>query len=119
MRTITAAPLLSAVCLWAGMTQAPGQSPGSPLHATDPRLNLTEHSQTHTTDPGSGREHASQPRAQSGSSLSHALSQSGGVIHPPPSADRNIVPPPNQAQGSTPVIPPPGTPGGNPLVQPK
>jgi hypothetical protein len=61
---------------------------------------------------------------QSGSStapgsLSHELSQSGGVIHPPPSGDRNVVPPPNQASSRTPVIHPPGTPGGNPRIEPK
>jgi hypothetical protein len=66
----------------------------------------------------------SRSRAQSGESnpsgsLSHVLSQSGGVIHPPPSADRNVVPPPNQDSSRTPVIRPPGTPGGNPAVQPK
>jgi hypothetical protein len=51
--------------------------------------------------------------------LSHQLSRSGGVIHPPPTADRGVIAPPNQGTSRTPVIPPPGTPGGNPLVQPK
>jgi hypothetical protein len=117
MRTIIAVPLVSAVCLWAGITQAPAQSQGNPLHAAGAGLSLTENSQTHTTE--SGNEHSGEPRAQSGSSLSRELNQSGGVIHPPPSADRNVVTPPNRATSSTPVIPPPGTPGGNPLVQPK
>jgi hypothetical protein len=52
-------------------------------------------------------------------SLSRELSQSGGIIHPPPSGDRNVVPPPNQASSRTPVIHPPGTPGGNPRIEPK
>lgn len=61
---------------------------------------------------------------QSGSStapgsLSRELSQTGGVIHPPPSGDRGVVTPPNQAASRTPVIHPPGTPGGNPQIQPK
>jgi hypothetical protein len=52
-------------------------------------------------------------------SLSQELNRSGGVIQPPPSADRNVMTPPNQGTSRMPVIPPPGTPGGNPRVQPK
>ena len=96
MRTIIAAPLVSAVCFWAGITQAPAQSQSNPLHAAGASLSITENSQTHTTDTESGNEHPGEPRAQSGSSLSRELNQSGGVIHPPPSADRNIVTPPNR-----------------------
>lgn len=43
-----------------------------------------------------------------GGSLSRRLGRSGGVLHPPPLAG-----------SSMPVIPPPGSPGGNPRVQPK
>lgn len=50
--------------------------------------------------------------------LSDKLSQSGGVICPPKSGDPDIKKPaPNT--GKMPVIPPPGSPGGNPNVQPK
>jgi hypothetical protein len=48
------------------------------------------------------------PGDAGGGSLSHRLSRSGGVLHPPPFSG-----------SSTPVIPPPGTPGGNPHLQPK
>jgi hypothetical protein len=42
------------------------------------------------------------------------------VIHPPAAVDPSIVKPtPEIAPQSTPVIPPPGTPGGNPTVLPK
>jgi hypothetical protein len=47
------------------------------------------------------------------------LSHSGGVVAPPPTGDRSVVTPPAGGSGSMPVIPPPGTPGGNPSVQPK
>jgi len=63
-----------------------------------------------------------QPQSGSGKapgSLSEELSRSGGIIHPPASGDGNVVLPPNQRTSRTPIIPPPGTPGGNPLVQPK
>jgi hypothetical protein len=53
-----------------------------------------------------------------GGDLSRQLSQSNGVICPPQQVDPAIKQPaPNE--GATPVIPPPGTPGGNPNVQPK
>jgi len=52
-------------------------------------------------------------------SLSRELDRSGGVLQPPPTGDQSVVPPPNQGTSRTPVIPPPGTPGGNPQVEPK
>lgn len=49
--------------------------------------------------------------------LSDKLDQSNGVICPP-NVDPNIkAPTPNT--GKMPVIPPPGSPGGDPSVQPK
>jgi hypothetical protein len=55
---------------------------------------------------------------QSGETLSDQLAQSKGVICPPAGVDAEIkVPPPGG--GRTPVITPPGTPGGNPSVIPK
>lgn len=52
-----------------------------------------------------------------GENLSDKLRGSAGVICPP-----NVDPEmkaPTPRTGDTPVIPPPGTPGGNPNVQPK
>jgi hypothetical protein len=48
------------------------------------------------------------PGSASGQSLSDQLSHSGGVLHPPLLGSH-----------STPAIPPPGTPGGNPNIRPK
>ena len=50
--------------------------------------------------------------------LSDQLSQSKGVICPPAGIDPGISVPPIGG-GRTPVIPPPGTPGGDPNIQPK
>ena len=52
-------------------------------------------------------------------SLAHELSLSRGVIKPPPTPDENVVTPPNENAVKTPVIAPPGTPGGNPAIIPK
>ena len=55
---------------------------------------------------------------QSGS-LSDRLARSNGVICPPSQIDPDIRKPAPESGGSMPVIPPPGSPGGNPSVQPK
>jgi hypothetical protein len=63
-----------------------------------------------------------QPRNTSGCTpqerSAQNFSQSNGVICPPDVADPGGVKTP-PAAGSMPVIPPPGSPGGNPNVQPK
>jgi hypothetical protein len=63
----------------------------------------------------------STPGKDSGSNpLSEQLSRSGGVIKPPANVDRQIqAPTPNPGPKSMPVVPPPGSPGGNPDVKPK
>jgi hypothetical protein len=50
--------------------------------------------------------------------LSEQLAESKGVICPPPNVDPEIAKP-APGGGTMPVIPPPGSPGGNPRVQPK
>jgi hypothetical protein len=52
--------------------------------------------------------------------LSEKLDRSGGVIHPPSGVDPGIKQdPPAIGSRSTPVIPPPGSPGGKSGVNPK
>jgi hypothetical protein len=53
-----------------------------------------------------------------GGDLSDRLARSGGVICPPTLVDPAIKAP-TPPGGSMPVIPPPGSPGGDPKVQPK
>jgi hypothetical protein len=55
---------------------------------------------------------------QSGT-LGDKLSRSHGVITPPPVQDKNVIMPPNADKAKMPVIPPPGTPGGDQKVVPK
>jgi hypothetical protein len=51
--------------------------------------------------------------------LSEQLADSGGVICPPQDVDPEMDKAAPQHGGRMPVIPPPGSPGGNPGVQPK
>lgn len=44
--------------------------------------------------------------------------QSPAVIAPPATGDHSVITPPATGAAKTPVIPPPGTPGGNGHVQP-
>jgi hypothetical protein len=50
--------------------------------------------------------------------LGDKLAQSDGVLCPPPGVDPEIRAP-TPDTGNTPVIPPPGSPGGDPNVRPK
>lgn len=56
----------------------------------------------------------------SGESLSDHLNETGGVLAPQGNPDPGIsVSPPVADPGTTIVIPPPGSPGGDPTVQPQ
>ena len=50
--------------------------------------------------------------------LSDKLARSDGVLCPPAGVDPEIRAPTPES-GNTPVIPPPGSPGGDPMVRPK
>ena len=52
-------------------------------------------------------------------SSSSDLSRSGGVIRPPADVDPQMKQMPPSSGYRMPVIPPPGTPGGNPSAKPK
>jgi hypothetical protein len=52
--------------------------------------------------------------------LGKKLDRTDGVIHPPQGVDPGLtIPPPANAQSTMPVIPPPGTLGGEPGLKPK
>ena len=55
---------------------------------------------------------------QASEPLSDKLAKSDGVLCPPAGVDPEIHAPTPDA-GNTPVIPPPGSPGGNPGIRPK
>jgi hypothetical protein len=58
--------------------------------------------------------------SSTGSTLSDKLEKSDGVIRPPETGTPDMtVPAPVPNPNTTPVIPPPGSPGGNQQVEPK
>lgn len=102
IRTIAAA--VTALAL---SSAAFAQSPQSDPKACNPGERLQQ------TDQG-----PKAPATTTGENLSDKLARTDGVICPPPNAGRDMkVPAPET--GKTPVIPPPGSPGGDQSVQPK
>jgi hypothetical protein len=100
----------------AAFAQAPPQTQ-TPIAPKSERSNpaVCASSDTHTTV---GQGDDLQLQKSSGGSLSDKLARSDGVICPPEHVDPAIkaVTPPG---GSITVIPPPGSPGGDPNVRPK
>lgn len=75
-----------------------------------------------STDPNVERAEPQDPRSTGsicpGQSLSQRLDRCGGVIRPPRDiAPDNAIRPPDT--GTMPVIPPPGSPDGDPRIEPK
>jgi|SRR5215217_6535276 len=70
--------------------------------------------------PGTATIGEGEPRnpAPAPDNLSGRLAQSDGVICPPPAVDPEMKLPTPET-GNMPVIPPPGSPGGDPSVRPK
>ena len=59
-------------------------------------------------------------QAQKGDeNLSQRLDRSGGVIHPPSNVDPEMHVAPPATGDKMPVVPAPGSPGGDPTVKPK
>ena len=92
--SLTTPPAPTAIAATGGCT---------PMANSKPRLN---------TQPGTTTGQASEP-------LGNRLARSDGVLCPPPGIDPEIRAPTPPDAGNTPVIPPPGSPGGNPDVRPK
>jgi hypothetical protein len=94
------------------LAQAP---PKPPTSAATSATECSPHSATvnppGTSAPGAATGQDRQP-------LSEKLAKSDGVLCPPQGVDPEIRAPTPDV-GTTPVIPPPGSPGGDPTVRPK
>jgi hypothetical protein len=85
---------------------------------TPPPQNAPSPSNQAACPPDAGANSPTVGSGQSNPNLSDQLANSSGVICPPSGVDPEIhVSPPGG--GRTPVIPPPGSPGGDPNVKPK
>ena len=105
--------LLSAVLLGAGLAAATAQD--RPPADRQPALD------SKACGPGdrlqAGERNPIAPQATTGESLSDKLARTDGVICPP-NVDPGIRAPTPDV-GTMPIIPPPGSPGGDPSVRPK
>ena len=110
------AMLVIAMALGVVMTLGPAQSQ-TPRSETPQIVPQERQSQPTRPEDSTGPQQGT-GAAPSGS-LSDKLSRSGGVVRPPATGDQGVVEPPKAGSQSTPVIPPPGTPGGNQEIQPK
>jgi hypothetical protein len=106
-KIVAVAALVALLPIPAALAQA--DQSGAPLgHPSNPRDCMPS---AGNNDPSPGDPKHNPP-------LSAQASPSAGVICPPPGIDPEISVPPTGG-GNTPVIPPPGTPGGDPTIQPK
>ena len=93
----------------------------SPLPKAPPEIMLKEARDPKACAPQGltvGQDNKPQSAETTGSSLSEKLARSDGVICPPPGVDPDIRAPTPEG-GRMPVIPPPGSPGGDPNIRPK
>jgi hypothetical protein len=105
---------------------ASAQSPPSPRNPLPPTATQPNPQPcAPTKSPNQPRDQQAPPQRQSegpttgaAPPLSDKLAQSEGVLCPPAAVDPEIVAP-TPKTGRMPVIPPPGSPGGDPTVRPK
>src|SRR5215208_2457541 len=92
------------------------QMAGSGASAQNAPDQQNPRTQTAPQDPRS-----TQSDSRPGETLSERLDRTDGVIRPPATVtpDMPQARPPAPDPRTTPVIPPPGTPGGNPQIEPK
>src|SRR3984893_5522725 len=111
MRTVNIAAIIAAVATpFISVRCGQSERPGTPPSLVQPP-NQSSCLPSSDGAPRSGETTGSR-------SLSDQLSASQGVICPPAGTDPGITVPP-VGGGRMPVIPPPGTPGGDPSIQPK
>jgi hypothetical protein len=109
--------LVLTLAMAGGVTVAMAQNP-KVLNQQAPNMPPLQQMPPEKVEP-QGSAPAQEP-SSTGSTLSDKLEQSDGVIRPPQTSTPDMtVPAPVPDPGTTPVIPPPGSPGGNQQVDPK
>lgn len=114
--------MLAGVVLTLAMAPpAPAQTPPSNQTPVAPKTEGVDSMKCAPSDLPSGTTGQGTPSVENRAGkedLSDKLARSNGVICPPPHTDTEINAP-TPPGGKMPVIPPPGSPGGNQNVQPK
>jgi len=90
----------------------------APVAPKEERLDSAKCAPSDVPSATTGRAAPSEPGRTGNDNLSEKLARSDGVICPPVHADEDIKAP-TPPGGAMPVIPPPGSPGGDPNTQPK
>ena len=118
MRTTSNIILASLLIAASGsaIAQAP-PAPATPPQATAPPS--PQHATNCTPQDRPNRSADGTTTGQSREPLGDKLAKSDGVLCPPSGVDPEMHAPAPQTGGNTPVIPPPGSPGGDPTVRPK
>ena len=119
MRTTSNIILASLLIAASGtaIAQAP-PAPATPPQQTAPPS--PQHTANCTPQDRPNRQADGTTTGQSREPLGDKLAKSDGVLCPPAGVDPEMhAPTPNPPSSSMPVIPPPGSPGGNPNVRPK
>jgi hypothetical protein len=113
-RSFILACILAATTSGAAVAQAP-PAPATPPAQTAPPAPSANCAPTRTTPNGNI---APEGTTTGQAPLGDKLAKSDGVLCPPAGVDPEIRAPTPDA-GNMPVIPPPGSPGGDPTVRPK
>ena len=116
--------LLLASFLIAGCGAAVAQAPPTPATPPAQTAPVPQRGGTNCTPTQTGPQGTITPNGtttgQRAEPLGDKLARSDGVLCPPSNVDPQMhAPAPNAGAGSMPVIPPPGSPGGDPNVRPK
>jgi len=110
LATLAAAVLMPAIA--AAQTPPQTQTPVAPkTEQLDPKACAKDNATV-------GQSSDTDMQKAAGRNLSEQLAKSDGVICPPAHVDPEIRQP-TPPGGAMPVIPPPGSPGGDPSIQPK
>ena len=120
MRTTSNIILASLLIAASGsaIAQAP-PAPATPPQATAPPSPMHTADYTPEDRPNRATAPDGKTAGQAREPLGDKLAKSDGVLCPPAGVDPDMHAPAPSTGGSMPVIPPPGSPGGDPTIKPK
>jgi hypothetical protein len=110
-------PVLICVLAWSAL--AVGESAGAQTPPVAPTPSASSGCAPTQTVPDQGSISPGNTTGQGREPLGDKLAQSDGVLCPPVGVDPEIRAPTPRTGSDMPVIPPPGSPGGDPTIRPK